>query len=171
MKRPLLSEYNEYYHGYVTNVQAGDVIECMQSNLESYINLLSKPNLDLDYKYGPDKWTVRECIVHLCDSDKIFAYRALRISRGDETPLSGFEQDPYIESNDFLHLSAEDLIAMIKTTLNSTMTMFRLMRLEDTEKIGIASNSLVSVRALAYMSAGHAIHHLNLFKDRYDLEL
>ena len=104
MKRPLTSEYNEYYHGYVTNVQSGDVIECMQSNLESYINLLSKPNLDLDYKYGPDKWTVRECIVHLCDSDKIFAYRALRISRGDETPLTGFEQDPYIAVS-YTHLT------------------------------------------------------------------
>jgi|AOAMet_48_BLW_10_2_1038533.scaffolds.fasta_scaffold25506_1 hypothetical protein len=171
MKRPLISEYNEYYHRYVTNVQADDVIECMQSNLESYVNLLSKPNINLDYKYGPDKWTVRECIVHLCDSDKIFAYRALRISRGDETSLTGFEQDSYIEFNDFLHLSAEDLIAMIKTTINSTMTMFRLMKLEDTEKIGTASNSPVSVRALAYMTAGHAIHHLNLLKDRYGFEL
>lgn len=170
MKRPLISEYNEYYHRYVTNVQ-GDVIACMQSNLESYIKLLSKSSLDLEYKYGPDKWTVRECIVHLCDTDRIFAYRALRISRGDETPLSGFEQDSYIEYNDFIHLSAEDLIAMIKTTINSTMTMFRLMKSEDTEKIGTASNSPVSVRALAYMTAGHGIHHLNLFKDRYGLEL
>ena len=99
----------------MTNVQGGDVIAYMESNLEAYINLLSKPNINLDYKYGPDKWTVRECIVHLCDSDKIFAYRALRISRGDETSLTGFEQDSYIEFNDFLHLSAEDLIAMIKT--------------------------------------------------------
>lgn len=169
MKRPLISEYNEYYHRYVANVQ-GDVLEAMQSNLESYIKLLSTPNLDLDHKYGPDKWTVRECIVHLCDTDKIFAYRALRISRGDETMLAGFEQDSYIEYNDFSHLSAEDLVAMIKTTINSTMTMFRHMRLEDTEKIGSASNTPVSVRALAYMTAGHAIHHLNLFQERYELE-
>ncbi len=170
MKRPLISEYNEYYHRYITNVK-GDVLETMQSNLESYIKLLSNPSIDLDYKYGPDKWSVRECIVHLCDSDKIFAYRALRISRGDETSLAGFEQDSYISFNDFTHLSAEDLIAMIKTTINSTMTMFRHMRLEDTEKVGTASNSLVSVRALAYMTAGHAIHHLNLFEERYGLEL
>lgn len=170
MKRPLISEYNEYYHRYITNVKR-DVLETMQSNLESYIKLLSNPSIDLDYKYGPDKWSVRECIVHLCDSDKIFAYRALRISRGDKTSLAGFEQDSYISFNDFTHLSAEDLIAMIKTTINSTMTMFRHMRLEDTEKVGTASNSLVSVRALAYMTAGHAIHHLNLFEERYGLEL
>lgn len=170
MKRPLISEYNEYYHRYVTKVK-GDVLEAMQSNLELYIKLLSSPTLDLDYKYGPDKWTVRECLVHLCDADKIFAYRALRISRGDDTSLAGFEQDSYITYNDFTHLSAEDLVAMIKTTLNSTMIMFRHMRQEDTEKIGMASNSPVSVRALAYMTAGHAIHHLELFKDRYGLQL
>jgi len=170
MNRPLISEYNEYYHRYIILVKE-DVLESMQNSLDKYINLLSTPGLDLDYKYGPDKWTVRECIVHLCDADRIFAYRALRIGRGDDTALAGFEQDSYIEYNDFSHLSAEDLIAMIKTTINGTITLFRHMKKEDSEKIGTASNSPVSVRALAYMTAGHAIHHLNLFEERYGLTI
>lgn len=170
MKRPLISEYNEYYHRYIANVK-GDVLESMQNSLDTYIKLLSTTGLDLDHKYGPEKWTVRECIVHFCDSDRIFAYRALRIGRGDDTALAGFEQDSYIEYNDFSHLSAQDLIAMIKTTINGTISLFRHMSKEDSEKIGTASNSPVSVRALAYMTAGHAIHHLNLFEDKYGLSV
>ena len=170
MIRPLISEYHEYYHRYVINVK-GDVLESMQNSLDQYIKLLSKPELDLEYRYGPDKWSVRESIVHLCDTDRIFAYRALRIGRGDDTALAGFEQDSYIEYNEFGHLTAQDLIAMIKTTVNSTITMFRHMKKEDTEKIGTASNSSVSVRALAYMTAGHAIHHLNLFEEKYGLTI
>ena len=170
MNRPLISEYNEYYHRYIINVK-GDVLESMQNNLVQYVKLLSSPGLDLDHRYGPDKWTVRECIIHLCDTDRIFAYRALRIGRGDDTALAGFEQDSYIEYNDFEHLTAQDLIAMIKTTINGTISLFRHMKKEDTEKMGTASNSPVSVRALAYMTAGHAIHHLNLFEEKYGLTI
>lgn len=170
MNRPLISEYHEYYHRYIKLVKE-DVIETMQNSLEQYVTMLSTPGLDLDHKYGPDKWTVRESIVHICDADRIFAYRALRIGRGDDTALAGFEQDSFIEYNDFSHLSAQDLIAMIKTTMNSTITVFRHMRKEDTEKIGTASNSPVSVRALAYMTAGHALHHINLFREKYGLTI
>lgn len=168
--RPIASEYNEYYKNYVANVH-NDAIAAMYENVSAYVKLLSLPDLDLNYKYGPDKWTVRECIVHICDTEKIFNYRALRISRGDETPLPGFEQDSYIAYNDFSHLTIEDLIGMVKTTMNSSISFYSTLKKEDTEKIGTASNSPVSVRALAYISAGHAIHHLNLFRDRYSIEI
>lgn len=170
MKRPDITEYHEYYHKYISLVQE-NAIDTMQSNVDAYVSLLSQSGLDLDYTYGPEKWTVRECIVHLCDADRIFAYRALRIARGDETALPGFEQDHYVEFNDFGHLTAQDLIAMVKTTINGTITLFRHLTKEDTEKVGTASNHPVSVRALAYMTAGHAIHHLNIFRERYGLKV
>ena len=168
IQRPTTEEYSTFYEGYVSNAK-GDVIQLMHDNLDGFIKILSSKNLDLGYRYAPDKWSVRECIVHIADADRIFTYRANRIARGDKTPLPGWEQDQYIANNNFDHLSEDDLTSLIKTTINSTISFFRNMLPSELEKTGIASDNPISVRALAYINAGHGVHHLELFKEKYGI--
>lgn len=168
MQRPLAKEYAEYYHTYVAKVE-GDAIDVMESTMNAYLDIIQSEDTDLDHKYGPDKWTIREVMVHVTDTARIFAYRGLCVSRGDQTPLAGFDQNEYIDNNDFSHLGREDLVALWKTSMNSAIALFRNMTDSDAEKMGTASGFPVSARALAYCIAGHNQHHLNILHERYGL--
>lgn len=168
MQRPEANEYAEYYHTYVGKVE-GDAIDAMESTMNAYLDIIQSEDTDLDYKYGPDKWTVREVMVHVTDTARIFAYRGLCVSRGDQTPLAGFDQNEYIANNDFSHLSKDDLVAQWKTTMNSAITLFKNMTETDAARMGTASGQPVSARALAYCIAGHNTHHLRLFHERYGI--
>lgn len=167
--KPNKGECSEYFERYINKVD-GDPLVVHEKNIKHFISLLSDSNLNLDYRYAPKKWTIRESFIHIIDTDKIFAYRALRIARGDVSPLAGFDQDEYIENNDFSHLTAEDIIALLKTAMHSSLVQYRHLLNSELTKTGVASNHLTSVRAIVYMAVGHSVHHLQLFASKYGLK-
>ena len=120
-----------------------------------------------DSRYAPGKWSVKEILGHLNDTERIFAYRALRISRGDQTPLAGFEQDDYVRNGPFARHPLEDLIEDYIAVRRATISLFRNLDEAAWTRRGVASENEVTVRALAYMIAGHELHHRRILEEKY----
>ena len=166
--RPDASEYAPYYDKYVTHVADGDVIETLRRQAGEIDSL---PR-DFDEGragrgYAPGKWSVKQVVGHMADAERIFAYRALRIARGDRTPLPGFEQDDYVSGGDFDRRTLADLAAEFAAVRGATVRLFESFGAEAWGRRGVASDNEVSVRALAYITAGHAAHHLKVLRERY----
>ncbi len=119
------------------------------------------------FTYAPGKWTVKELLSHLIDGERMFAYRVLRISRGDETPIEGFEQDGYIENSNANNRTFNELLEEFDLQRRANLLMLNNISDEDSRRIGTASNNPISVRALTYIMAGHVQHHVNVLQERY----
>jgi uncharacterized damage-inducible protein DinB len=129
--------------------------------------LSGRTEADGDLRYAPGKWSVKEILGHLNDTERIFAYRALRISRGDQTPLAGFEQDDYVRNGPFARHPLEDLIEDYIAVRRATISLFRNLDEAAWTRRGVASENEVTVRALAYMIAGHELHHRRILEEKY----
>lgn len=168
MKRPEKEEYAEFYAGYVSLVEETDIVSAMEKQIGELENLLSRIGEEKSlYAYAPGKWTIKELVGHLTDSEKIFAYRALRISRGDQTPLERFEQNAYVENSNFNSTSFADLSEELSAARRSNYLMFKNLPQNAWNNFGTASNFPVSVRALAYIMVGHIRHHSNILREKY----
>lgn len=166
--RPEKGEYAEYYDRYISLVEEADIVSVLdkqQTELERVFQTITEEKAH--YAYGPDKWTVKELIGHMTDGERIFAYRALRISRNDQTPIEGFEQDGYIENSNFNNVSFSDLTAELLHARKANLIMLKSLSDEAWLRTGTASENPVSVRALAYIMAGHIRHHLKILNERY----
>jgi len=166
--RPEPGEYAPYYDRYISLVQGPDIIGVFETQRRQMLLLLSgRDESDGDFRYAPDKWTVKEVLGHVCDAERIFAYRALRIARGDQTPIEGFEQDDYVRNspvgNRPLAEAIEDYIAVRRATI----TLFRNLDEAAWLRRGVANNNEVSVRAIAYTAAGHEQHHRRILEEKY----
>lgn len=160
--RPQPDEYNEFYHKYISRVP-DDVLGALASQIQETIALLA--TADGEYRYAPGKWTIGEMLGHVIDSERIFAYRALRIARNDPKPMEGFEQDDYVRNGPHPPLAA--LIEEFKIVRQSTLLLFRHLDEEAWSRRGVANQSPVTVRALAFMIAGHELHHRAVLKQKY----
>ncbi len=168
MKRPEKTEYAEYYERYISLVAENDIVLAMQDQLSEIETFFAEiPKTKALYAYAEGKWTIKEVIGHLTDGERIFAYRALRISRADKTPIEGFEQDSYIENSNFNSMPLADLIEELMLSRKANLILFKGLTEEAWLRTGTASENEVSVRALAYMMVGHLHHHLKILKDRY----
>jgi hypothetical protein len=168
MNRPEKTEYGEYYERYISLVPGSDIISELSAQPTQLQDIfVSMPEEKGAYAYADDKWTIKEVLSHLIDGERIFGYRALRISRGDETPIEGFEQDDYIEHSHANERSLADLLEEFNLLRRANLLVFNYLSDEDWERMGTASNSPVSVRALAYIMAGHVTHHVNILRERY----
>lgn len=165
--RPPEDEYAPFYAGYVARVPEGDVVEILARQLGEVSAFLRGLSDRADFRYAPEKWSVKEVIGHLCDAERIFAYRALRIARGDETPLPGWEENGYVETGGFAARTLESLVEEWAEVRRSTVTLFRHLPPEAWTRGGTANGVRVSVRALAYITAGHTGHHLHILRTRY----
>jgi DinB superfamily len=166
--RPQPGEYAPYYDRYISLISSDDVLAVLDDERRKTILLLSgRSEADGNLRYAPDKWTVKELLGHLNDSERIFAYRALRIARGDQTPLEGFEQDDYVRSANFNQRSLEDLVEDYIAVRRATVSLFRNFTPEAWSRRGIANKNEVTVRALAYIIAGHDQHHRSILEARY----
>jgi len=125
------------------------------------------PICDGNFRYAPDKWTVKELLGHINDAERIFAYRALRIARGDQTPIEAFEQDDYVRIAGFNRCSLESLVEDYIAVRRATMALLRNLDAEAWTRRGIANKNEVTVRALAYIIAGHNLHHRRILEERY----
>jgi hypothetical protein len=169
---PGADEYAAFYAGYVARVPAGDVRDQLErQGRATAAALRALTPAQLGARYAPGKWSVAEAIGHVLDGERIFAYRALRIGRGDETPLPGFDQDRYVPAGAFDGRSAADLAAEYTSVRAATLTLLRGLPAEAWRRRGTASGHPVSVRALAYMIAGHELHHLAVLREKYGLSL
>ena len=169
MNKPELDEYAEYYDRYISLVE-GDVLPMLDGQpAELRAMFAALPEEKGTYKYAEDKWTLKEVLSHLIDGERFFAYRMLRISRGDKTPIEGFEQDDYIENSNANSRSFDELLDEFDLQRRSNMLFVRNLSDEATQRLGTASGYTVSVRALVYIMAGHVSHHVKILKERYSV--
>jgi hypothetical protein len=167
MARPDRSEYASYYEKYVAHVAEENVIEAMRSELASTIEFLSGVSeRDASVCHPPYPWTAKQVVGHLTDAERIFGYRALRIARGDSTPLPGFDENSYVETAQFDDHSLADLVAEFQTVRQSHLSLFQNLPTNAWNRHGIANGDGVSVRALAYIIVGHERHHTAILRRR-----
>ncbi len=166
--RPEPGEYAPYYDRYISLVAGNDIIGTLESQRRQMMLLLcSRDEADGDFRYAPGKWTVKEVLGHVCDCERIFAYRALRIARGDTTPIEGFEQDGYIQNGPFAKRPLAEIIDDYLAVRRATLTLFRNLQEEAWTRRGIANKNEVSVRAVAYTLVGHELHHRRILEEKY----
>jgi len=166
--RPANDEYLPYYSRYIERVPDGDVLSTLsQQNSETIALLRGLPESIANYRYAPDKWSVNELVGHLIDSERLFTNRALRFARGDATPVPGFEQDDYVRGATFNAYPLSELASELQVVRQSTLYFFRHIDDEAWARRGVANNAEVSVRALAYIIAGHELHHREILHTRY----
>ena len=166
--KPAKSEFLPYYDRYISLVPEGDVISTLAAQMnETQALLRSLPASVATYRYAPEKWSVNELVGHVIDSERIFAARALRFARNDSAPLPGFEQDDYVRNSTFDTYPLADLASELEAVRQSTIFLFRHMDEQAWTRRGVANNAEVSVRALAYIIAGHELHHRAILRTRY----
>jgi uncharacterized damage-inducible protein DinB len=166
--RPTTSEFLPYYERYIALVPEGDVISTLATQMTETQTLLhALPASVATYRYAPEKWSVNELVGHMIDSERIFAGRALRFARNDPTPQPGFEQDDYVRGATFDAYPLTDLAAELDAVRQATIFLFRHLDEQAWTRRGTANNAEVSVRALAYIIAGHELHHRELLSARY----
>jgi hypothetical protein len=166
--RPAQDEYAPYYEKYVSLVPAGDVVETLERQLTDTLALLrSVPEDRGDSTYEPGKWSVKELVGHVIDSERVFSYRALRFARGDRTPLPGYEQDDYVRAANFGARTLASITEEFARVRASTVALLRSFDAEAWARRGTANDNEVSVRALAHILAGHELHHLGILRERY----
>lgn len=166
--RPAADEYLPYYDRYIKRVPEGDVLSTLSRQIDETLAMLrGLPESVAGYRYATDKWSVNEVVGHLIDSERIFSIRALRFARGDSTPVPGFEQDDYVRNATFNAYRLSDLASELEVVRQATLHLFRHIDEDAWTRRGTASNAEVSVRALAYIIAGHELHHRELLRSRY----
>lgn len=166
--RPQPGDYVPYYEKYVSLVPDQDILATLKKQLTETVRLLSACAEDKgDLRYAPGKWSVKEVFGHVIDTERIFSYRALRIARNDKTPIEGYEQDDYVKYGPFGKCSLASLIEEFTSVREATLSLFRGLDEPAWVRRGVANNSEVSVRAIAYIVAGHELHHRRILREKY----
>lgn len=168
MKRPETTEYAPYYDTYVSLIANDDVMADLNAQAESLRTAVAGlPEERGSYAYAEGKWTIKELLSHLIDGERIFAYRILRISRGDKTPIEGFEQDDYIATSRANERTFANLLDEFEHERKANLILVSNIDEETAKLTGTASGKPVSVRALTYIMAGHVKHHMTILAERY----
>ena len=161
-------EYTSYFDTYLNLVDKESSIETvLQESLGKSLEFINTINKPLDYRYEAGKWSVGQVIQHNIDTERVFAYRALRFLRGDSTPLSGFDQDVFVDSlGDYAFAKAE-LLKTTESTRNATIALFENVTADSLLFKGNASGNIMTARVIPFLIAGHNLHHENVIRDRY----
>ncbi len=163
------AEYAPYQEAYIKLVNdEWNLTEELEVSLHNFIHFVREIPMDkYDYRYAEGKWVIKDIIQHVIDSERIFAYRALRIARGDKTPLPGFEENDYAVSANAEKRHLQDLLTELSIVRQGNIFMFKSFTDEELARTGAASGYTVSARALGFLLIGHQNHHMNIFKERY----
>ena len=169
--RPQPGEYAPHYERYISLVPGNDVhaaLAALEDQRRQMLLLLSgRTEADGDLRYAPGKWSLKEVLGHINDTERIMSYRALRIARGDATPIEGFEQDDYVRNSPFALRPLADLIEDYIAVRRATVSLFRNLDEAAWTRQGVANKNEVTVRALAYIIAGHELHHRRIIEEKY----
>jgi len=168
---PSADEFSTYFGRYVARIPAGaDILDVLARQREEILERFrAVPDTRGGFRYAPGKWSVCQLVLHLSDTERIMSYRALRIARGDATPLPGFEEDEYAAASGADAVPLSDLVAGLADVRRATIGLLRQLSPEAWMRRGTASNAPFSVRALAWVMAGHVVHHLDVLRERYGL--
>jgi hypothetical protein len=168
LRRPEDSEYASHYRGYVEKAPDVDVLSFLEEQRESLsrlIDVVGEARGDL--RYAPGKWSVKELLGHIADTERVFAYRALVFARSDAATLPGFDQDAWARHAPFAGLSLGEVTAEVEAVRRASILQFRGLAPEAWDRAGVANNNRITVRAAAFVIAGHAQHHIDILKSRY----
>jgi hypothetical protein len=171
IERPGPDEYADFYAGYIASLPPGDILEILERQKEQLRHLAHVAPDRETFRYAPGKWSLREVLGHVIDAERVFSYRALRFSRGDETPLPGFEENFYVANARFEDRSLHSLIEEMVLLRSANLLFLRELSPEELARFGIANTHPVSVRALVFILAGHLQHHFNVLRERYAIEV
>lgn len=168
-KELLNSEFDPYYGRYIFKLDQNiQLVDGFESGLSKVISFFSKIDAKkLDYKYQPDKWSIKDIFQHLIDTERIFMYRCFRISRNDKTQLAGFDQNMYVEPSSASNKTIEALISEFESTRLSSIALLKSLRIKDLKRIGNANGNSMSARAAAFTILGHEIWHMDVIKEKY----
>ncbi len=167
LTRPQANEYAEFYKNYIAKVPDGPVLEFLSKQVGDYRQLLvGVSDEDATAPTAPGKWSIKQVLGHVCDTERVMSYRALRFARGDHKELPGFEQDDYVREAGSNSRSVDDLLAEFESVRRGTIALFGSLPEGANAREGVANGNRVTVRALAYIAAGHGQHHYELLKGR-----
>jgi uncharacterized damage-inducible protein DinB len=167
---PAPDSYAPFYAGYVARVPSGNIIDVMDEHFARHLAALRGiPSDKEQYRYAPEKWSVRECVGHMCDTERVFSYRLLRIARADETPLPGFDENLFAQTAGHDAVPLTELLHEYSVVHQATLALVRHLPAAAWDRLGNASGKPVSVRALAHITVGHELHHMAIFRERYGL--
>ena len=168
MTRPDPTEYDPYFGKYISLVPDGDIVSILSSQVENTLALLRTITEQRGgHAYAPGKWSIKEVVGHMTDTERIFAYRGLRIGRNDRTPLPGFEQDDYVANTNFNARTLGSLMEELAAVRRASVQLFQHFNGEEWQRRGTANERQISARAVAYNIAGHELHHVDVLKSRY----
>ena len=166
--RPEKNEYAPYYDRYVSLIPDADVVATLERQIEDTIALLRGVGEErAGHRYEPGKWSIKQVVGHMIDTERIFAYRALAIARGEQQPLPGMDQNEYMAGADFDARTLADLAEEFSHVRRANVLMLRGLSEDAWSRRGVASDNEVTVRAIAYIIAGHEAHHVQVLRTRY----
>ncbi len=170
--RPEPTEHAPYFGRYISLVPGSDILAVLAAQpADARRALGALPESQERYRYAEGKWSVREVLGHLIDSERVFGYRALCVARGDSNPLPSFDETVFARNSPHDAYPLAELLDELEALRKSQVLFYRQLRPEDWTRIGIANNLPVSPRALAYTTAGHLLHHLNGLRDNYGVQV
>jgi uncharacterized damage-inducible protein DinB len=169
--RPTAAEHAPYFSTYIDKVSGEDALAAIVAQQPLLDALATLPEAKAGHRYADGKWSVREMIGHMSDTERIFAYRLMRIGRGDQTPLPGFDQDPYIAGADFEARTLADVVGEFRAVRAATLALMRPMTAEAAARMGVANDRPTSARAIGWMIPGHVTHHAGILRERYGVEV
>lgn len=168
MKRPEKSEYSSYYSTYIGLVSDGDIVQILQEQLDdSFSLLMGLSEIQGLFRYAPEKWSIKEVVGHMADTERIMSYRLLCFARGEKESLPGFNENNYVLSASFDNQTIEELMENFSAVRKSTIQLLKSLKTNVWLRRGNANGAEVSVRAIAYIIAGHELHHRQIIKERY----
>jgi hypothetical protein len=168
LTRPLPGEYAEEFAPYLAEAQEGEALVLLKAQLEEVADLFSRlSEAQGAHRYAPGKWSLKDLIQHLSDSERIFAYRCLRIGRGDTTPLPGFDENTFAASASADERAIADLLADFRATRLSSLELFRSFTDGAWMQSGTSNNRTITARCIPYICLGHVAHHLTIIRERY----
>lgn len=160
--------YADYYKNYIQLALDGDLKKALKKNSKSFLEFLeSIPAQKIDYAYAEGKWTIKQLLQHIIDAERVFAYRALRIARFDETALPGFDENTWAEKADVSARGWQDMVKEFKALRKSNRAMINDFTREQLSATGTASGNPISCAAICFILVGHVEHHMNVIKERY----
>lgn len=163
-----VSEYNPYYHTYILALGDVNLMDSLKEGLGDFSSFMQGlPEEKLNYSYREGKWTLAEVLMHIIDAERVFQYRALRFGRNDNTPLAGFDQDVYVPQSNASRKTKKEILDEYQAVRNGTISLFKSFDDDALKRIGTASDSKMSTRAMGFIICGHQAHHLKIIRERY----
>jgi hypothetical protein len=161
-------EYDPYFKQYISLVKSdATILSVLSDHLDQSIFFVENINKPLEYRYQEGKWSIGQVLMHNIDTERVFAYRALRFLRGEPTPLEGFNQDIFSKPFEDYAFAKADILRQLKATRQATITLYENATRDQLNQRGIASGKVLSVRAIPFLVIGHHLHHENIIAERY----